>query len=341
MTLPFPIRSERRSAVSVAVHRPLALALALGLLAAGATGCISLDLGGIGRGEMRETVVYGEKGPKVLLLDIDGEITDSDASGVLGWVLSEGTVSRVRDELDLAEANGDVAAILMRIDSPGGSPAASDAVFRQLRRFKEAHGVPIHAQMMGVAASGGYYVAMAADRVVASPTTITGSIGVLMLGVNIAGLMDKIGVENETLTSGPYKDAGSFLRPMRPEEREQLQSVVDDLYARFLEVVDMGRPALEDEKLRELADGRIYSAPQALRAGLVDEVGDIEDTIESMRGQLGAEQIRIVSYHRRRQGPSNVYSRTTVRTPVEIEPDAVRRIWPRPGFYYLWWPGAE
>lgn len=303
--------------------------------------CINVDIGGGGRGEMQETVIQGDSGPKILLLDIDGEITDADASGVLGWVLAEGTVSRVRDELDLAESKGDIAAILLRIDSPGGSPTASDAVFRQLVRFKQEHGVPVHAQLMATAASGGYYVAMASDRLIASPTSITGSIGVIMLGVNLSGLMDKIGVDNQTITSGPYKDAGSFLRPMRPEERAQLQTVVDDLYARFLTVVQAGRPALDEARLRELADGRIYSAPQALRLGLVDEIGDLEDTIEALRRQLGAEEVRVVSYHRRREGPSNIYSRTAVRAPIEIEPDAASRLWPRQGFYYLWWPAAD
>jgi protease-4 len=290
---------------------------------------------------MQETVIQGDAGPKILLLDIDGEITDADASGVLGWVLAEGTVSRVRDELDLAESKGDIAAILLRIDSPGGSPTASDAVFRQLVRFKQAHGVPVHAQLMATAASGGYYVAMASDKLIASPTSITGSIGVIMLGVNLSGLMDKIGVDNQTITSGPYKDAGSFLRPMRPEERAQLQTVVDDLYARFLAVVQEGRPALDEARLRELADGRIYSAPQAVQLGLVDEIGDLEDTIDALRRQLGAEEVRVVSYHRRREGPSNIYSRTAVRAPIEIEPDAASRLWPRQGFYYLWWPAAD
>jgi protease-4 len=320
-----------------AAHAGLA-ALATLLLA---TGCISVDLGGGGRGEMEETVVLGRSGPKVLLLDIDGEITDADASGVLGWVLAEGTVARVQDELDLAERKGDVAAILLRIDSPGGSPTASDAVHRQLVRFKQAHGIPVHAQLMSVAASGGYYVAMAADRVNASPTTVTGSIGVLMLGINLSGLMDKIGVENQTLTSGPFKDAGSFLRPMRPEERKQLQSVIDDLYARFVTVVDEGRPELSAERIRQLADGRVYSAEQAHAAGLVDGVADLEDTIDALRQQLGEKDVRVVSYHRPRDVPSNIFSRTTVKMPVELETGLSSRLLPRPGFYYLWWPGAQ
>lgn len=315
--------------------------IALALCAALISGCISIDVSGGGRGEMHETIVHGDKGPKVLLLDIDGEITDSDAAGVLGWVLSEGTVARVQDELDLAEENDDVAAIILRIDSPGGSPTASDAVFEQIMRFKQKHGIPVYAQLMSTAASGGYYIAMSADRIVAMPTTVTGSIGVIMLGINLSGLMDKIGVENQTLTSGAFKDAGSFLRPMRPEERVQLQSVIDDLYARFVTVVEIGRPALGAERVRELADGRIYSAPQALAAGLIDEIADLEHTIAAVGDKLGSKQVRVVGYHRKPQGPSNIYSRSSVHAPLEIEPDATARLWPRPGFYYLWWPASQ
>lgn len=315
--------------------------LALLLCASLTSGCISIDVSGGGRGEMRETVVFGEKGPKVLLLDIDGEITDSDASGVLGWVLSEGTVARVQDELDLAEDKGDIAAILLRIDSPGGSPTASDAVFEQITRFKKRHDIPVYAQLMSTAASGGYYIAMSADRVVAMPTTVTGSIGVIMLGIDLSGLMDKIGVADQTITSGPFKDAGSFLRPMRPDERAQLQSVIDDLYARFVAVVEIGRPELAPERVRQLADGRIYSAPQALESGLIDEIADLERTISAIGERLGHQDVRVVSYHRKQQGPSNIYSRSSVQTPIEIAPDVATRLWPRPGFYYLWWPASR
>ncbi|MBW2383645.1 MAG: signal peptide peptidase SppA [Deltaproteobacteria bacterium] len=306
------------------------------------SGCITLDMGGSGPGEMSESVVRGDDGPKVLLLDIDGEITDSDAAGVLGWVLSEGTVSRVRDQLDLAERKGDIEAIIVRIDSPGGSPTASDTVYRQLVAFKRKHEIPIHAQMMSVAASGGYYVAMAADQIAANRTTVTGSIGVIMMGVNLTGLMDKIGVENQTITSGPYKDTGTFLRPMKSSERQQMQSVIDDLYLQFVSVVDEGRPNLTEEEVKHLADGRIYSAQQAQAVGLVDRIAPLEDTIDAVRKQLGASEVRVVTYHRQRESPTNIYSRSMTRADVEIgSADPIARLWPRPGFYYLWWPGVQ
>jgi len=307
----------------------------------GVPGCITIDLGGSQDRELVETTVMGKRGPKLLLLDIDGEITSSDSASVLGWTLAEGTVARVRDQLDRAHEENDIAALLVRIDSPGGSAAASDAVYQQLLAFKQRSRVPVVAQMMSTAASGGYLVAMAADEVVATRTTVTGSIGVILLGINLSGLMEKIGVENQTLTSGEFKDAGSMLRPMRPEERAQIQSVVDDLYEQFVQVVEQGRPKLAAEQVRALADGRIFSAPQALEAGLIDRIDGLDGTIERLRQKLGAEQIRVVSYHRKREAPSNVYSRSEAPERMQLGGDPLAHVLPRPGFHYLWLPGAR
>ena len=315
--------------------------LACCLLSLLSSGCITLNVGDGRDSPLDESVIDGNRGPKVLMLDIDGEITSADSAGVLGWVLNEGTVSRVHDQLALAKKKNDIKAILLRIDSPGGSPSASDAVYQQIMDFKRESSVPVVAQFMGTAASGAYLIAMAADEVVATRTSITGSIGVLLLGINLAGLMDKVGVENQTLTSGPFKDAGSILRPMKGAERAQLQSVVDDLYDQFVDVVDEGRPKLSSERVRQLADGRIYSAQQALSAGLVDRIDTLEGTIEQIRLRLGAESVRVVSYHRERRSSGNLYSRAQPPAALELSSDPLARAWPRPGFYYLWLPGSN
>ena len=320
-------------------RKPLLLACALISLLL--SGCITINVGGGGGKELTESVIAGKSGPKVLLLDIDGEITSADAAGVLGWVLNEGTVARVHDQLAMAKKKNDIKAILLRIDSPGGSPSASDAVYQMILDFKQKAGVPVVAQFMGTAASGAYLIAMAADEVVATRTTITGSIGVLLLGINLSGLMDKIGVENQTLTSGAFKDAGSMLRPMKGAERAQLQSVVDDLYDQFVAVVDTGRPKLSIERVRELADGRIYSAQQALAAGLVDRIDTLEGSLEQLRHRIGASSVRVVSYHRKRRSAGNLYSRARAPASLELSADPLARAWPRPGFYYLWLPGSD
>jgi len=319
--------------------RPLAPALLLAAVLA--MGCITIDVGGGAGGKLEETVVQGQDGPKILLLEIDGEITHSNRSGVLGWFSEESTVARVRDQLERARREKDVAAVLLRLDSPGGSVTASDLVHDEIARFKREQGVPVVAQLMSTATSGAYYVAMTADEIVANRTTVTGSIGVILLGINLSGLMDKLGIEDQTFTSSPYKDAGSPLRPMTPAERTQLQSVVDNLYERFVQVVIAGRPNLDEEAVRRLGDGRIYSADQALEAGLVDSLGTLDDSVERVRVRLGSEQVRVVSYHRRREWRSNLYSADSPPADFAARKDALEMLRPQPGFHYLWWPGAR
>jgi protease-4 len=181
---------------------------------------------------------------------------------------------------------------------------------------------------------------MAADRVIAHPTSVTGSIGVIFVGINLAGLMEKIGIEDQTLTTGAYKDAGSPLRPMRPAERQQLQSVLDDMHARFEQVVVEGRGALDAERVHALADGRIFSAAQALELGMVDELGDLEHSIAVTERLAGLESSRVVRYHRPREWVKNVYARPVVPSEITIRVEPPGRLLQRPGFLYLWAPGA-
>ena len=190
------------------------------------SGCVTIDLPGR-RSDFVETVLYGDAGKrfgveKILLIDIDGEIITGDVMGLFG-VSRESTVARVREQLDMAATDASIKAILLRIDSPGGSATASEQVYRDIVNFKKSRDLPVVAQMLSTAASGGYYIAMAADEIQAHPTTVTGSIGVIFFGVNLSGLMEKLGVENQTLTAGVRKDTGSALRPMKSEERAQLQ----------------------------------------------------------------------------------------------------------------------
>lgn len=317
--------------------RPLG-ALALCLSLAGA-GCITIDLPG-GRIEpLVETVVAGEKGPKILLLEIDGVIQDTPETSGLFGVTSESMVARVREELQLAREDDEIRALLLRIDSPGGTVTASDLLHREIQRFKQERGIPVVAQLMGLATSGGYYVALAADRIQAYPTTVTGSIGVIFMNVNVAGLMEKLGVENQTITSGRFKDSGSLLRRMRPEERAHLQSVLDEQYGRFLEVLRQGRPALGDDEIRAVADGRIFSAGQALDHGLVDAIAFLDDAVAEAERRAGISSSRVVTYHRPREYRNNLYTRPARPT----EPDAGlvdRWLTPEgPAFLYLWAPG--
>jgi protease-4 len=303
------------------------------------TACVNLELPGGVPQPLVETTVFGESGPKILMLQIDGVLTDEPETTWYG-LRRESPVARVREELDRARRDSEIAALLVRIDTPGGTVTASDLLYREILRFKRERSLPVVAELMGIAASGGYYVAMAADTLVAHPTTVTGSIGVLFAGVNLSGLMAKFGVADQTLTSGPFKDAGTPLRPMRPDERAQLQSVIDDMYQRFLEVVRQGRPRLSAEDVARLADGRIYSAPQALANGLVDRVGDIEDAVGVTRDRAGIAEARVVTYHRPREYRKNLYTAELPADAPLVEWPMPRVHVPQPAFLYLWAPAA-
>ncbi len=308
-------------------------------------GCIlyaPVDLGSLGGpGKIRETVVLGESGPKIAMIEITGVISDEEGRGRLAFAERPSVVVETRNALDLAADDEEVVGVILRINTPGGSVSASDTLYHEIELWKAETKRPVIAYLNGMATSGGYYVAMASDRVIAHPASITGSIGVIMPGLSLEGLMEKYGVTDQTITSGPFKDAGSMFRDMRPAERTQLQSVIDDLFGRFKEVVVKGRPALTPEKVAALADGRVYSSRQALDAGLVDQLGYLEEAVADLEKRAGISESRVVVYHRAGQVRENIYSQgpniSVQVTDVNLLP--VRQSDLAPGFYYLW-PGA-
>lgn len=327
----------------MSLSRRTARRLAPLLAGVGALACISIDLP-TGRVEpLVESTVGGDADSrnKVLVLEIEGVILETPEVSDFFGTLSEGMAGRLREELDRAREDDAIVAVLLRINSPGGTVTGSDLVYREIERFKQERGVPVVAQMMGLATSGGYYVAMAADEVRAEPTSVTGSIGVIFSNLNLTGLMEKIGVEDQTLTSGEFKDSGSMLRPMRPEEREQLQSVLDDLYARFVTVVRSGREKLSPEQVDGLADGRIFSASQALERGLIDGIGSVDDALARAAELARVDGVRAVTYHRPREYANNFYTRPPrqrgVSAGVDLWPSGLRLT--GPAFLYLWAPG--
>ena len=319
--------------------RPFARALIV--CAALLTGCISINLPGALPEPLREATVRGSGDAKLLLISIDGVMHEGVRPADFFGFRQESQISRLRDELDTARADPTVRGVLLRVNSPGGTVTAAEILYDEILRFKQEREIPMVAQFMGVAASGGYYASMAADEIVAYPTSVTGSIGVVSsLFPNLAGLMEKLGIEDQTLVTGPYKDTGSALRPMRDDEREQLQSVVDDLHLRFVEVVASGRPELSRERIEELADGRIYTARQALAAGLIDHVGDIQVAVERLERRANLETSRVVRYHRPREYRSNLHSRPHAPQPTAGTTLGPWSRLPAPGFLYLWAPGS-
>jgi protease-4 len=321
------------------VKSRLILLLALALAQSGCLLYSPIDLGALaGPGELRETVVRGTSGPKIAMLDISGVIAESQERSPFGFGERPGMVAETKNALERAADDHDVAALLLRIDSPGGSVSASDTLYHEVAAWKAKTKKPVFAFINGLGASGAYYLAMAADRVIAHPAAVTGSIGVIMPGISFEGLMTKYGVADQTIVSGPFKDTGSMFRDMRSDERAQLQSVINDLYGRFTEIVAKGRPNLDPARVRALADGRVYSSQQALAAGLVDELGYLEDAITGLEQRAGIQESRVVVYHRANQTRENIYSRAPTAaaqtSELSLVPLRLREL--APGFYYLW-----
>jgi protease-4 len=218
-------------------------------------------------------------GPVVAVVDVSGVISDAEQA-------CESLASLAKD--------AGVVSVVLRIDSPGGGVAPSQEIYEEVARLRATK--PVIASLGNVAASGGYYIASAATTIVADAGTLTGSIGVIMEFRQFQGLAEKIGVSENVVKSGPYKDIGHPLRPMTPAERTLLQGMVDDVYGQFVDAVATGR-GLPADKVRSLADGRVYSGAQAKAAGLVDELGGLNTAIRIAweRGaQTGEPRVRKV-----------------------------------------------
>jgi protease-4 len=210
-------------------------------------------------------------GDAVAVIRLDGAITSDNSAGIYASGITPGLVDNL---LAQAAADPSVKAVVVRVNSPGGSVVASNQIYHALKDFEK----PVVIWMDEMAASGGYYIACGADYVFAHPDTLTGSIGVISEFVNAEELLDEIGVGVVVITSGPHKDTGSYFREMTEEEQAYWQSLIDEVYGGFVEIVADAR-GLPEETVRELADGSVYTGRQALELGLVDDVGLPEDAI--------------------------------------------------------------
>jgi len=256
---------------------------------------------------LEEKTIEGEGDAKILLLDVTGIISE-EKRRVSGVFENVSMIDEFREALKKAENDKKIAALILRINSPGGTVTASDILHHEILLYKKKTGKRVVACLMDVAASGGYYVAMAADEVVAHPTTITGSIGVIAVKFNVQELFNKIGVGQETIKSGDMKDILSPFRPSTPEEKKILQEIIDQLQGRFVEVVTAGRKNLNRPEVLRLADGRIYTAQQALDYKLADRVGYLDEAIEGVKSSLQLSKASVVVYHRPGSYKSTIYS---------------------------------
>ena len=228
-------------------------------------------------------------GNKVAVISLSGPI-QSESSGFLfgGNVISP---QLVRSQLERAKNDIGVKAVVLKIESPGGSAAASQEILNELGRLEK----PIVVSMGDVVASGGYYISAKADKIVALPATLTGSIGVISEIPNLKGLFDKLGIEMEVFTGGKHKDMYAGLRELTPEEKVIMQEITDQIYDQFVQVVVEGR-GLSEDKVRELATGQLYTGVQAKELGLVDELGGLNEAIDLAASLAGIEKPKVEYY---------------------------------------------
>jgi len=227
---------------------------------------------------------------KIVVIPLSGTITTESSSLFSG---SSITPELVRDYLARAEKDKAVKAIVFRIESPGGEIAPCQEILLEIERVKEIK--PIVVSMGGTAASGGYYISTQADKIVALPTTLTGSIGVISAIPNIEGFLEKLGIQIEIFKGGKYKDMYQGLRALTSEEEEIMQGVVDEYYEQFIDVVVEGR-GLSEEEVRNLATGQLYPGTKAKELGLVDELGNLDTAID-LAAELADIETAIVEYY--------------------------------------------
>lgn len=298
---------------------------------------ISLDL--MGKKQMEEVVLVKSRAKeKVLLLDISGVITSTAKPGILN---KEGDIlSQVYYRLKKAAEDKRVKGIILRLDTPGGEVTASDIIYHEILNFKKRTGVPVLALMMGLTASGGYYIASACDLLVAHPSTLTGSIGVISLFPSLEGLFEKIGVQVHVIKSGELKDSGSVFRHMTPEEQDVFQKIVDEYNQNFLDVVYENRKGLlSREEVKKISDGRVMTATQAREAKLIDEIGYFDNALKLILDLAAIPEANVITYTYFPSRKTNIYAPNLKNEPL-LPSTSINELAQslKSGFYYLWLP---
>lgn len=290
---------------------------------------------------------------KVAIIEVEGMLINARMDMPLQP--GENKLSLFTQQLEQAEKDPKVKAVVLRINSPGGTVMASDTMYQQVRRFREATHKPVIASTQEVAASGAYYVACAADEIVAHPTSVVGSIGVIFQTFNVSGTMQKLGVSADAVKSGENKDMGSpfknyldergvYQKEQRERERTIMQAMVDEYYRRFVSIVSTHRKLTDPQALKTATDGRVFTGEQALQLGLVDKLGLLSDAIAGAKEKAGTPKARVVMYKRPHGYSGSIYADTTTPSPqanvgsgvavlqLSLPPQVTL---PR-GFYYLW-----
>jgi protease-4 len=284
-----------------------------------------------------EEYVSGEGADRVAVIPVQGVIASGDPA--LGGVQSTVTPEGLADALGQAEDDGSVVAVVLEVNSPGGGVTASDEMYQAIVDFKRHTDKPVIASMGDVAASGGYYISAPADAIVANERTLTGSLGVIVTLTNVSGLAEDYGVKQEVIKSGELKGMGSSFRDLTPEEREIFQSIVDQSYAEFVDVISEGRDIPED-RVREIADGRIYSGEQARELDLIDEFGGLDEAVALARERADVGRATVIRYTQTPGLFDTLSARLAPREPEAIQVLRAIGLDPTPKVQYLYRPGV-
>jgi protease-4 len=290
---------------------------------------------------LKEFTLEGSGKDKILLIPVNGLISDMPKKGLIHT--SASLVEQIVSQINKAEKDKQIKAVLFKINSPGGTITASDLLYHEISSFKERTGTKITVSMMDVATSGAYYISLPADLIMAHPTTVTGSVGVIYLQPKVGGLMDKIGLGVDVKKYGKNKDMGSPFRDSSEEEQKLMQKAVNDFGERFIRLVQKHRNP-ERQALSEISTARVFLAEEALKLGLVDKIGYLSDAVKESKMLAGISKDARVVVYRRNEFPEDNYYNTAGIASEDLNISVINIELPeslslKTGFYYLW-PGA-
>jgi protease IV len=297
--------------------------------------------------KLKETQIQKDKGwfisDKIAIIDVDGTMVNERQDSLLRT--GDNPVSVFIEKLDKAAADSDVKAVVLRINSPGGTVVATDIMYHSLQEFKNKTGKPVVVCIMDMGCSGAYYLACAADGIMAQPSSVVGNIGTIFQTFSVSGTLDKIGIKTSTIKSGELKDIASPLHELNQKEKDVLQGIIGEMFKQFVTAVHEGRKNISEQKLTDLTDGRVFTGQQALSNGLIDKVGYMSDAIEWAKEMASVEKASVVIYHRPSYYTPNAYSSVMASTGgLESLINLKLPDWLASGgtqFLYLWQPGLE
>lgn len=272
------------------------------------SGCafVSLDLGSLTQMQpFEERVLHEGTKDKILVVEILGLIRTTDRHDA--FMPKQGTFERLENVLDKAKEDTAIKGVILKIDSPGGGYTASDLIFRRIKEYKSTNKIPVVACIADQGTSGGYMVALSSDYIVALPSSVVGNVGVLLPSISVGGLMDKLGIDEQTVKSGKLKDAGSPLHDMTEEEKTVLKSIVMEFYNNFIERVKASRP-VTNEDIGIIQDGRVMSSTTGKLLHLIDEVGYYEDSLKKVESLAGIKDPTVIVYRRKGENKGGFYS---------------------------------